>query len=131
MRYLRFQVSWAERILKIGVPAAFQAIIRTVGMMSFTGMLAHTLEGAAGVAALQIGIRAESIAFMPGFGYSVAASTLVGQCLGAKDPEKAERFGWAATWQAIGVMTVMSALEGGNCGPTSCPRPENGVRDGP
>jgi len=85
-------------------------VIRTLGMMSFTGMLAHTVEGASGVAAAQIGIRAESIAFMPGFGYSVAASALVGQSLGARDPRRAERCGWAATWQAVTVMSIMAVL---------------------
>lgn len=109
-RHLRFRPDWAWRILRIGAPAALQAVIRTLGMMSFTGMLARTLEGASGVAALQIGVRAESIAFMPGFGYSVAASALVGQSLGARDPRRAERYGWAAMWQAVIVMSVMAVL---------------------
>lgn len=109
-RHLQFRPEWAWRILKIGLPAALQAVIRTLGMMSFTGMLAHTPEGASGVAALQIGIRAESIAFMPGFGYSVAASALVGQSLGAKDSRAAEQYGWAATWQAVAVMSAMAVL---------------------
>jgi putative MATE family efflux protein len=109
-KHLRLRMAWIRRILKIGIPAALQAVIRTLGMMSFTGMLARTAEGAAGVAALQIGIRAESIAFMPGFGYSMAAAALVGQSLGAKDPERAERCGWAATGQAIVIMTVMAVL---------------------
>ena len=46
---------------------------------------------AAAVASMSIGIRAEAIAFMPGFGYSVAAASLVGQSLGAKNPERAAR----------------------------------------
>ena len=107
---LAFDLEWANRILKIGIPASIQAVIRTLGMMSFTGMLAHTIEGAAGVAALQIGIRAEAIAFMPGFGYSVAASALVGQSLGAKKPEMAERYGWAANGQAMIVMVFMAVI---------------------
>ncbi len=109
-RYLRLRSSWAGRILKIGIPASIQAVIRTLGMMSFTGMLARSLDGASGVAALQIGVRAESIAFMPGFGYSVAAAALVGQSLGARDPDRAERYGWAATGQAIVVMIVMACV---------------------
>jgi putative MATE family efflux protein len=108
--HLKFRPDWAWRILRVGIPAALQAVIRTLGMMSFTGMLAHTIEGASGVAAAQIGIRAESIAFMPGFGYSVAASALVGQNLGARDPRRAERCAWAATWQAVTVMSVMAVL---------------------
>ncbi len=104
---LRPHLDWSKRILRIGIPAAIQGVLRTLSMMSFTGMLARAAEGAAGVAALQIGIRAEALAFMPGFGYSVAASALVGQSLGARDPERAERYGWAATGQAVIVMVVM------------------------
>ncbi|HZT42359.1 MAG TPA: MATE family efflux transporter [Chthonomonadaceae bacterium] len=108
--HLRLKMVWVARILKIGIPAAVQAIIRTLAMMTFSGVLARTVEGAAAIAAMQIGIRAESLAFMPGFGYSVAASTLVGQSLGARDPKRAERCGWAATLQGVAVMTLMAVL---------------------
>lgn len=110
LEHLRFKPDWAWRIFRIGLPAAGQAVIRQLGMMSFTGMLARTVEGTASVAALQIGIRAESIAFMPGFGYSVAAAALVGQNLGARDPARAERSAWAATYQAVIVMSFMAAI---------------------
>ena len=106
--HLRLKPEWAWRIFRIGLPAAVQAVIRQLGMMSFTGMLARTVEGTASVAALQIGIRAESIAFMPGFGYSVAAATLVGQNLGARNPKRAEQSAWAATYQAVLVMSLMA-----------------------
>lgn len=105
---LRVDLHWYRRILRIGIPASVQAVIRTLGMMSFTGLLAHSSEASSAVAALQIGIRAEAIAFMPGFGYSVAAAALVGQSLGARDPDLAERYAWAATWQAVGVMSLMA-----------------------
>ncbi len=108
--HLVLTTEWAWRILKIGIPAALQALIRNLGMMSFTGLLARTLEGSAGVAAMQIGLRAEGIAFMPGFGYSVAASALVGQSLGAKDTERAERYAWAASQQSVAVMTFMAIV---------------------
>lgn len=109
-KHLRLRSAWATRILKIGIPAAVQAVVRTLAMMSFTSLLARTLDAEAGVAALQIGLRAEAIAFMPGFGYSVAASTLVGQSLGARKPDRAERCGWAATWQSLLVMSCMAII---------------------
>lgn len=59
---------------------------------------------------MQIGIRAEGIAFMPGFGYSVATSALVGQSLGAKDTARAERYAWAASIQSVSVMTFMALV---------------------
>ncbi|MCS6777130.1 MAG: MATE family efflux transporter [Chloroherpetonaceae bacterium] len=109
-RHWRPDVAWYGRILRIGVPASVQALVRTVSMMLFTGMLARTVEGAAAVAALQIGIRAEGIAFMPGFGYGIAASALVGQALGARDADRAERAAQAAMWQALCVMCLMATL---------------------
>jgi putative MATE family efflux protein len=109
-RHLKLTMEWAERILKIGIPAAFTALLRVTSLMAFTSVLARTAEKTLAVAALPIGMTAESIAFMPGFGFSVAASALVGQSLGARDPERAERYGWAATWQAVGIMSFMGAV---------------------
>ena len=107
---LRFSRDWARRILNIGIPSALMALLRVTSMMGFTAVLARTPERMAAVAALPIGLTAESIAFMPGFGYSVAASALVGQALGARDPDRAQRYGWSATWQAVAIMTTMGIL---------------------
>lgn len=107
---LRLVRAWAVRLMRIGIPAAATALLRTTSLMGFTGILSRTAEGTFAVAALPIGMTAESIAFMPGFGFSVAASALVGQALGARNPERAERYGWAANWQAVAIMTVMGAV---------------------
>jgi len=50
------------------------------------------------------------LAFLPGHGFEVAASTLVGQNLGAGQPDEAERQGWRATLQAVMFLTAMSGL---------------------
>lgn len=109
-QYLILSKEWVVRILRIGVPASVQNLVRVFSMMTFTGMLARMPEGSAAVAALQIGIRTEALAFMPGFAYSVAASALVGQSLGAKLPDRAERYAWAANLQAVAVMSLVAIL---------------------
>ena len=108
--YLRLTLEWTRRILKIGFPGAVTAFLRVTSLMGFTAILSRTPERMAAVAALPIGLVAESIAFMPGLGYSVAASALVGQALGAKDPDRAERYGWYATWQGVAIMTAMGIV---------------------
>lgn len=103
-------LQWSRRILRIGIPAAVAAAIRTTSMIGFTSVLSRTSEGINAVAALPIGLTAESIAFMPGLGFSVAASALVGQALGAKSPRHAERLGWASAYQGVTVMSIMGLV---------------------
>ena len=101
---------WAKRIARIGIPASAQQLIRVGSMLAFQALLARSGAGAAAVAALGIGLRSESIAFMPGFGYAIAASAFVGQNLGAGRPDRANAGAWAATLQAVVVMTLMGLL---------------------
>lgn len=71
-----------RRIMKIGFPAAYE---RAIGSMSF--MFFVTIIGSYGTHAMagyQIGLRVEALAFMPGFGFSVAAMALAGQNIGAR-----------------------------------------------
>src|SRR5437667_10498052 len=60
------------------------------------------------LAAHQIGLRIQSFAFMPGFGFAIAATALVGQNLGARNPEEAEKSGWEAMKFSVVVMSVIA-----------------------
>ncbi|CUU35597.1 putative efflux protein, MATE family [Armatimonadetes bacterium DC] len=102
--------AWWVRIMRIGLPASARTFIYSTSSVMFTGILSATAAGTAAVAALPIGLTAESIAFMPGFAFAIAASALVGQALGAKNERLAERFGWASAWQACAVMTTMAIV---------------------
>ncbi len=97
------------RILRIGIPASIKMVFRTLSMMAFTGMLALAGQ-AAGVAALVVGSRAEAVAYMPGFGFSIAAAAMVGQSLGANKPDLADRYARAACLQGMLIMSVMGTL---------------------
>ena len=96
---------WMVRILRVGLPAGGQQILRTGSMLLFQNLLARQ-GGDVAVAALGVGLVAESIAFMPGFGYSIAASAFVGQNLGAGNPKRAAKAAWSATAQSMLVMTL-------------------------
>lgn len=102
--------SWSWRIARIGLPASAQQLMRVGSMLFFQGILARTPAGSAAVAALGVGLVSESLAFMPGFGYSIAASAFVGQNLGARQVRRANEGAWAATWQALAVMSVMGVI---------------------
>lgn len=51
------------------------------------------MYGTAELAGYQVGLRVEGIAFMPGFGFAIAAMALVGQNIGARDLDKAYNMG--------------------------------------
>ncbi len=102
--------AWWIRIMRIGLPASARTFIYSTSSIMFTGILSATMAGTSAVAALPIGLTAESIAFMPGFAFAIAASALVGQALGARNERLAERFGWVSAWQACGIMTAMAVV---------------------
>lgn len=76
-------------ILRLALPTAGEGAVGQAGYLLFTRMVASL--GTATLAAHQIALRIESLSYMPGWGLAIAATTLVGQALGAGDPERAEQ----------------------------------------
>ena len=74
---------------RIALPSIGETLISRLGLIFFTRILA-TL-GTLTLAAHQIALRVESLAFMPASGLSTAAAALVGQALGAKRTDAAEQ----------------------------------------
>lgn len=95
----------ARRILRIGLPTAIEQTIWQLGLILFLRVIAG--YGTEAVSAYLIGVRILSFSFVPGIGFSTAASTLVGQYLGAERPEEASRFGWRSN---LGAMIVMGSV---------------------
>jgi MATE family multidrug resistance protein len=97
-----------RRILHVGLPTGMEQILFRTGHMVYARMLAEL--GTIAYAANQVAINALSISFMPGFGFALAATTLVGQGLGAGDPEAAQQRGYTAYRLGAGFMTVMGVV---------------------
>jgi len=111
-RHLRWHSGWSSRIMNIGWPAAAQNLLWSTAFAGFIRILAllPAAQAAAAQAALTVSIRIESFAFMPGVAYSIAATPLVGQNLGAGKPDRAEYSAWVATGQAVAIMTAVAVL---------------------
>lgn len=103
-----FSVDRARRLLRIGYPAAMEQIVWQSGFILFLWILAG--YGTAPYAAYGIGVNILSFSFLVGFGFSVAAATLVGQRLGAGDPEGAAQGGWRAMRLAVAAMLVFAVV---------------------
>lgn len=76
-----------KRVIRVGLPAAYERGISVGSFLLFVMIIGS--YGTHAMAGYQIGLRIEALAFMPGFGFSVAAMALVGQNIGAKKIEDA------------------------------------------
>lgn len=81
--YLYFSLSSLKSVFKVGLPASLERLITVSSFMVFVMVI--TRYGTEALAGYQVGLRIEGLAFMPGFGFSIAAMALVGQSLGAKN----------------------------------------------
>jgi putative MATE family efflux protein len=97
-----------NRILRIGYPAAVEQLVIQFGFVAYVAFIAS--YGDKTVAAYFIGVRILALSFLPGFGFSNAAATMVGQGLGARDPAYSRRAGWESTGMAVVLMSAMGAL---------------------
>jgi putative MATE family efflux protein len=77
----------ARDLFRVGAPAALDMVILNVAFLSIVGMLARVAQVA--VAAHGIGLRIQSLAFVPGLGVSQATGAMVGNALGAGDVSEA------------------------------------------
>lgn len=111
--HLKLEPAVMARLIRLSGTATFQVFI---GMASWIGLI-RTLSsfGSDAVAGYTIGIRVIIFALLPSFGMGNAAATMVGQALGARKPERAERAVWLAGFYnmiflgAIGVVFVLFA----------------------
>ena len=97
-----------RKVFSIGFPAALEQIILQSGLMLF----ARTVSGlgTAEFAAHQIGLNINGLTFAPSMAFGVAATTLVGQSLGANDEEIAEKYASQVHHIAIGVACLIGMI---------------------
>ena len=92
---LRFDPEVLLSLLKVSAGGVLQFVIATSSYMGL--MLVISGYGSAAIAGYTIAMRIMMFTFLPAWGLSSAAATLVGQNLGARAPERAERSVWVAT----------------------------------
>jgi putative MATE family efflux protein len=80
-----------KRAWFVGWSAALERAISSLSFLVFVAII--TMYGTSELAGYQVGLRIEGIAFMPGFGFAIAAMALVGQNIGANRLEKAYAMG--------------------------------------
>jgi putative MATE family efflux protein len=105
--FFKFDLDLTKRVLKVGIPTALEESVRRLAQLLFVRVIASL--GTTAFAAYQISLNAESISYMPGFGIAVAATTIVGQNLGAQNPRGAEK-GTFEAWKIGSLIMGFMAL---------------------
>ncbi|HIH69813.1 MATE family efflux transporter [Methermicoccus shengliensis] len=105
---LRIELSIMRKIVEIGIPASVNLIIRSSAGVLFITIVA--MYGTVAIATYGVGMRIDSVVLMPVFGLASASSTLVGQNLGARQPERAEATAMSAAKICALILCGVGAL---------------------
>ena len=93
---------------KIGAPMGLQHLL--MGSAQIVSTLIVAPLGTIAIAAHSLAITVESLCYMPGYGISEAATTLVGQGIGAGQKMLTRSFARMSVALGIAVMTLMGVL---------------------
>ncbi len=93
---------------KIGAPMGLQHLL--MGSAQIVSTLIVAPLGTISIAAHSLAITVESLCYMPGYGIAEAATTLVGQGIGAGQRILTRSFAYLSVGLGITVMTVMGVL---------------------
>jgi putative MATE family efflux protein len=112
---LRLKLRWMvpnwgliRRILRVSIPATIDVLSICFCQLWFLGLVNEI--GNTAITAHGHAIRWESLGYLSGQAFAVAATALVGQNLGAKRPEEASRCGWTALGLGAITMTLMGVI---------------------
>ncbi len=93
-RHFRVEPEVIKSLLRLSSSGTFQVLIGTASWIGLVRIV--STFGSQAVAGYTIGIRVILFALLPSFGMANAAATMMGQSLGAGNPDRAERAVWLA-----------------------------------
>ncbi len=105
---LRIQFDLMVKLLRLSLGGMLQILIATASWIGLARIVAHF--GDAAVAGYTVAIRIIIFSILPSFGMSNAAATLVGQNLGARKPDRAEKSVWIAGHYNFAFMLTISVI---------------------
>lgn len=94
--------------VRLAIPIALERVTTSLAQIAGTRIVAPL--GTTAVAANALAVTAEGFCYMPGYGMAAAATTLVGQSIGAERRDQAKRFAWLSVGLGVSVMTGTGIL---------------------
>lgn len=108
----RLRPNWhsMRRLLRIGLPSGAESAVMWGVNFVLIREINRMDPSAASGAAHGVAVRVEAFSYLAGFAVAIAATTLVGQSLGMKNPRRAERAAYLAYLLGGGIMTSAGVL---------------------
>ncbi|WP_242971994.1 MATE family efflux transporter [Haloimpatiens massiliensis] len=88
--FFQLNLQEVKSIYRVGIPSSMESLFWQLSAIILTRIMLK--YGNTVFAAYQLGLQAESISFMPAAGFGIAATTFIGQCVGARDGEKGKKY---------------------------------------
>lgn len=108
-KYLKMiKLGILKKIVRLAIPSSMQEAAFSFSRLITLSFIMHI--GTIAFASNQITTTIESISFMPGWGFGIAATTLCGQSIGAKDSRKAKHYALVCTILGTIVMSLGSIM---------------------
>ncbi len=108
IRPLRTRLDLVSSLWQVGAPVSGERLVQQAGILLYTKLV--LLYGTVSYAAHQVGLSIEAFSFLPGYGFAVAAATMVGQSIGAGQYTRAKHENWEANRMAASTMAGMGTL---------------------
>ena len=105
---LRMRLDLVYSLWQVGAPVSGERLVQQAGILLYTKLV--LLYGTVSYAAHQVGLSIEAFSFLPGYGFAVAAATMVGQSIGAGQYTRAKHENWEANRMAASIMAGMGAV---------------------
>ena len=94
-----------KTMLRLAIPAGIQQELFAAGYLAFFWIVGRV--GTSELAAANVLLTITLVAILPGLGFGLGATSLVGQALGRGDPDDARRWGWDVVKVAVVVMGAL------------------------
>jgi putative MATE family efflux protein len=104
----RIRPDLMAQVIRVGLPVTGDRLLQQAGQLMYLKVV--MLYGTAAYAAHQVGMAIEAMSFLPGLGISMAATTAVGQRLGARQVLQATMAHREANRLALLVMVGMGTV---------------------
>jgi len=107
-RHLTLDVETMGRLLRLSRNGTFQVLVGSLNWIVLVRLM--SAFGSVAMAGYTIAIRLVIFGLLPAWGLSNAAATMVGQALGASNPDRAEASVWVAARYNVIFLGVMALL---------------------